>query len=355
MSRRAGALVIAALICAAPAPAWACRCAQRPLADYFSAADEVVIGRLVASAERDGRRALDVELSAAPFKGDGATTGDVRRYYTELSTAACGVQPDSSATYVMFAQQRGTDAPERWVDTCSGTRVHISAQLEEPVGFEDVPARFVAQQLNALAGLDVLRDVAANAPVPSDATNERLIGLLVMPALAAGRAVPVFAAPAPGAAPIAEVASLDAFETREYGYERSAAVVVASVDGSYRLKLAREDSYVWARASDVGEYYSYAALPVRRLAYLNEHWSGFVWPGAGAGLPFRHAPALDGGRDEHPVNVLESAEIGGMPWFRVELLESICDGAEVRVVGAGWVPGYGRSGEPTAWFYSRGC
>jgi hypothetical protein len=53
--------------------------------------------------------------------------------------------------------------------------------------------------------------------------------------------------------------------------------------------------------------------------------------------------------------VLEIMEIGGMPFLRVELTEGVCEVAEPRVVGAGWVPAYGQSGEPTAWFYSRGC
>lgn len=347
--------IVTALLGVAASPARACRCAQQPLAGYFSAADEVVIGRLVASTDLEDRRVLDFELSAAPFKGDAAKSGDVRRYYTELSTAACGVRPAPGAIYILFAQAREADASERWVDTCSGTRVHISTALAEPAGFEDVPARFVAQQLAALAGLDVLRDVAANAPAPDDPGNTQLIGLLALPALTAGASLPVFTGPSPGAAIVAEVPSLAAFATREYGYEESAAVVVTAVPGWYRLGLSSAGSYGWVRASDAGEYFDYPALPVGRLAYLNEHWSGFVWPEAGAGLPFRHAPALDDSRTEHPVNVLERTEIGGLPWFRIELLESICDVDEPRVVGGGWVPAYGRTGEPIAWFYSRGC
>ncbi len=62
------------------------------------------------------------------------------------------------------------------------------------------------------------------------------------------------------------------------------------------------------------------------------------------------------GRREYPVNVLESTDIAGMPWFRIELLSADpCSGESSRPVVSGWIPAYGRRGKPNAWFYSRGC
>jgi hypothetical protein len=60
-------------------------------------------------------------------------------------------------------------------------------------------------------------------------------------------------------------------------------------------------------------------------------------------------------RREQAVRVLEALDVAGLPFLRVELLEGVCEVAEPRVVGSGWVPSYGRTGDPVAWFYARGC
>jgi hypothetical protein len=357
-----------------PHASWACKCAQRPLGEYYAEAHEVVIARLIAAESDVTVRTLEVELLAEPYKGPAGTAGETRRYATELETATCGVQPERDAIYVLFGQARDGDS-RRWVDTCSGSRMQISRSLEEPVGFEDVPARFVAQQLNGLAGTDVLRDVAANAPVRDEPANDALIGLLRLPRLETGGSVTLYTAPREDAVR-ADVEDFAGLATREYSYEQDGAVAVAEAAGWYRVPLVGEgvsgaldaafaesaaasatgadSGFVWIPAAEA-ELLRYPDLVVGRLAYLNEHWSGFVWPEAGAGLPFRRSLDSSDERREQAVHVLEVTEIGGMPFLRVELVEGVCEVAEPRVVGAGWVPAYGRSGEPVAWFYSRGC
>lgn len=48
--------------------------------------------------------------------------------------------------------------------------------------------------------------------------------------------------------------------------------------------------------------------------------------------------------------------VDSMPWFRIELYDGeICTSQEPVVSLSGWVPGYGRSGDETVWFYLRGC
>jgi hypothetical protein len=39
------------------------------------------------------------------------------------------------------------------------------------------------------------------------------------------------------------------------------------------------------------------------------------------------------------------------------LSESFCEAGrrEPKVVASGWVPAHAKSGEPTVWFFSRGC
>jgi hypothetical protein len=54
--------------------------------------------------------------------------------------------------------------------------------------------------------------------------------------------------------------------------------------------------------------------------------------------------------------VLESAEIGGTIWFRVNVFAgSPCSGSDEKVTLSGWLPAYGADGQPNAWFWSRGC
>lgn len=350
-------LPLALLLLCLPATSLACRCEQLPLARYFQQAEFVAMAKLTAATDEPGRRSFEFELMAAPYKGGSDTQkkGSVVRLATALSTAACGIQPDLNAIYVLFGKAVDSGSDALWVNSCDGTRVHISTQLDEPVGFVDVPARFVAGQLNAHFGLEVLRDVSANAPRPNDPHNDKLIGLLDLNALAHGGHVTVFSEPSPSASVIKEVRSYDDVVSRDYAYEQPGAVIYATLPDWYRVRVT-DGPFGWLSAEGAGTWFPYEDLPIRRLAYLGDEWSGLIWPGPGAGIPVRkELPATDRPR-EIPVNVLESAEIGGMPWFRIEVLASDpCSGDDPKPGHAGWLPGYGRNGQPTVWFYSRGC
>lgn len=349
------ALLVAALLL--PATGFACRCAQQPLAAYFEKAGFVAMARLVSFEETADARELEFELAAAPYKGGepGQGKGSIVRVRTAVSTASCGIQPDIDAVYVVFGYSTDAGSGAWQVDSCSGTRVHLSADLDEPVGFVDVPARFVAGQLNALLGRDVLGDVAASAPNPDDPENDSLIGLLDLKAFPHGGHVDVFAEPDPNAARIGVIRSYGDVESREVGYEVPAAVVYAKLPGWYRVRSAG-GRFGWIEAEGSHTWFPYAELPVRRLAYLTSAWSGLAWPEAGAGIPVRIDISAAGADAEYPVEVLESIEIGGMPFFRVEILGADpCSGEARKVRAAGWVPGYGRTGEPNVWYYSRGC
>lgn len=133
-------------------PADACRCMQRNLAEYFADADTVAVGRLVAADEDGDERRLRFELPGPAYKGAASlAAGSKLSVLTAKSTASCGIQPQVSAIYFVFARQ--TDDGQLRVDSCSGTRVHLPADGSDAIGFADVPARFAIQQLNSLAGL----------------------------------------------------------------------------------------------------------------------------------------------------------------------------------------------------------
>lgn len=351
----AGAAVIAAA-----GAAHACRCAPRPLADYFAAADVVVVGRAVETwidPADDQRRRVRFD-GAAAFKGDPTA---VEGFATPISSAACGAAVEVGREYVVFASRRPEDRLA-WFDTCSGTRSLDPGAQEGARGFDDVPAGAVLPRLSALrdrAGADPRTGAAAALPVPGDPRAE-LIGLLELPGLlpapeatpAPGRAVTLRTAPADDAPALASVRRPAELATREYSYEASGAVVNAARAGWYRLRLA-DGRDGWLRATDAGAFHSLSALVVDRLNYLTRHWDGWVWPSPGAGHPQppRRVPG-----DEQPVRVLASESIGDTLWLQVEVLDrDPCQDGEANAVHAGWVPAYTPAGALVAWFYSRGC
>jgi hypothetical protein len=346
-------------LCVVAAPADACRCVQRSLADYFDAAREVVTARLVAVKENaayPGRLALQFEVVAPAWKSPRAlAVGAQITYSTASSSATCGLSPEAGAVYVLFAYpSAATSAAELRVDTCSGSRVLLPVDGgRAPEGFEDVPARLVPQQLGALAGLAVLGEIAAAQPDPNDPDNMTIVGLLDVSGFSHAGQARLFERRDRDARVIAQPDGYEGLQSRELGYESPAAVVYAQVDDWYRLRTA-DGMFGWLPPDYAGTFFPYTDLPVRRLAYVPLPWHGFVWPSPGAGLPLRTLPP--GGQNEQPVEVLETDVVGGAPWFRVNLLPSSpCAGGESGQGTTGWVPAYREDGTPLAWFYARGC
>jgi hypothetical protein len=336
--------------------AWACRCAQQNLADYFNAADQVLIAELKAVTDLPESRRLEFALMGPYYKGGGDTAAEETVHFsTEKSSAGCGIEPDIGAMYVIFAHAPAKRGEDYRVDSCSGTRVHFSPSLPEPQGFADVPARFVAQQLNGLAGMEVLKSVSANYPRADNVENESPLGLLDIKDLHHGGTVPLYTRPDLAAPVLETVVDYAPLETREISYEQPAAVVYTRLPDWYRLRLLDGRS-AWLASEQAGTFFDYAQLPVNRLAYLTRNWSGFVWPDPGAGLPIRHGAIQNADLREFPVDILESTEVGGTIWFRVKVLASDpCSNLQYGNELVGWIPAYGANGQPNAWFYSRGC
>lgn len=345
---------IVALLCM-PAPAFACRCAEQPLSQYFAAADHVAIGIVTKSAP--AAAVDDIELTVtlvdAPYKGAGFS-GDSATYRTASSSAGCGVSSSTGDVLVLFGFGTGTD--QLRIDSCSGTRTLRTATASSDRGFMDVPAQFVVGQLTALAGLDALHERAAHPVDVNDPAGTALIGLLDIEPFAHGGTISVYGAPADATTTLVNATDIEAFYHREAGYEFAAAEVYARNDSGYKVRL-KDDRFGWVRAADAGTFFSYAELPVKRLAYLTAAWDGFIWPDPGAGLPSRVAAALGPARPaEIPANVLRSMTIGDTLWFYVEVLTaSPCAGDQARIDYAGWVPAYAAAQTPTVWYYSRGC
>lgn len=343
-------------MCDAAAP---CRCAERTLGEYFGDADEVAVGGLVdtTSVEIGGVRLLEmqVRLDAPPhrtFRPDPPAAGSVVRYRTPTESAGCGVEARVGATYVFFAT-RSSEAEPAMVDTCSGTRIFLAGGETPPGEFTDVPARFVAGQLNALAAMDVLSEIVENAPDDSDPQNETLIGLLDVAGFSHAGFARVHERPDAASPLLVATGSYDGLETREVGYEEPGAVVYARSGRWYRLRLT-DGRFGWLHPDFAGTYLPYPDVAVNRLNYLTD-FHGFVWPNPGAGIPtrFSSGPEAD---PEIPAEVHEVTMIGGSPWLRVTILRaSPCEGGDGEAAASGWIPAFGVTGEPSAWFYSRGC
>src|SRR6056297_122009 len=340
------------------APADACRCAQRSLAEYFEGATEVMTARLIGARENDADPAwldLRFEVVAPAWKSSRTlAVGTQINYSTASSSASCGLSPEAGAVYVLFAYSSAeTPEAELYVDTCSGSRVLLPTDGRAPEGFQDVPARLVPQQLNALAGLAVLGKIAAAQPDPTEPDNRTLVGLLDVSGFSHAGHARLLERAERDAELIAQPDGYEGLQVREIGYEVPAAVVYAHVDGWYKLRTA-DGVFGWLPPDYAGTFFSYTDLLVRRLAYVPVPWHGFVWPSPGAGLPLR--VLLPEGKHEHPVEVLETQIVGGSPWFRINLLPtSPCEGGESAQGTGGWVPAYREDGTPLAWFYSRGC
>ncbi|MCB1685252.1 MAG: hypothetical protein KDI31_12225 [Pseudomonadales bacterium] len=354
------AAVVLTLLLAA-SPARACRCAQQDLADYFHAAREVVMTRLThwdPVADGTGQLTLHMELVAPAYRTTRdpvPDTGDRIAYRTADNSAACGLPASPGAVYLLFAQSDGSDrenAPLQ-VNGCDGSRIILPVDGSEPGGFQDVPPRFVVQQLNGLAGLALLRNIALHHPNPADIGNSSLIGLLDIAGFShAGHAL-LYEMPSTARGTPVRVSGYADLETREVSYETPAAVVFAQINGWYRLRLA-DGGFGWLPPDFAGTYFPYAELPIRRLAYLPLPWHGFLWPEAGAGLPIREAIPTD--RREQAIEVLESTRIADSLWFRIRILkEDPCEGGTTGSGVTGWIPAYREDGQPSLWYYSRGC
>ncbi len=334
-------------------PADACRCAQRTLSEYYQLADEVFVGTLMQVRPfSDGTQEFRFKVHGEPYKS--SQPGSVRApYVSHTSTASCSVAEQPGAVYVVFAEH-DDEQEAAWLTSCNGTRIHRSTDGVTH-GFDEVPARFVVSQLTALAGLDALQRVAAVEPTPNDPMSTSVIGLLDVSAFSHAEAVKLFIAASFESKIAAVVGRYDDLKYREASYESRAALVFALVDGWYKVQL-RNEQFAWLAPDAAGTYWPLEKLLPNRLSYLTGDWNRFVWPHIGAGIPHRLSYSGDARPREQAVNVLAAARIASSLWLEVEVISSNgCDGGPEKVLSRGWIPAYGESGSPVAWFYSRGC
>jgi hypothetical protein len=139
--------------------------------------------------------------------------------------------------------------------------------------------------------------------------------------------------------------------TREHEYEAPAAIVFSQQGRWFKIRLA--DGTAWVNASARDAFKPLAELFDRNLTAITEHFTGRLRtaPG-GTMLGERYT-------ENQSVRVLEVRQVGNAQWINVEVLDyspcTVPAGREPQVIAKGWLPAHAESGEPTVWFFSRGC
>ena len=139
--------------------------------------------------------------------------------------------------------------------------------------------------------------------------------------------------------------------TLEYSYEAPAAVVLQRKGPWFKMRLAEQSG--WIRATEQNQFFPLETLLAENLTYVANANGG----GLAAAPGTERSAATNLLSAERHVKVLESRAVGEQLWLRVAVQShSVCEGLEEpTTLAEGWVPAHSASGEPTVWFYSRGC
>ena len=141
--------------------------------------------------------------------------------------------------------------------------------------------------------------------------------------------------------------------TKEYQYEAPAAIVLEQRGRWFRLRLATGSAWVPASSRDV--FHPLEQLYEDALTYLTPDWNKQLADAPGGRGRTATMPA---DRAEPLVRVLGSRRSGGQLWLQVEVMShSTCEDHrnEPKAIDRGWVPAHSPSGQPSIWFFSRGC
>jgi hypothetical protein len=214
--------------------------------------------------------------------------------------------------------------------------------------------------------------------------QDRVIGLLTLPEVFGGeectpftpQAVPLYSEPVAGAreaasiragkiaivSPASGCGELDArvhrnggatseLPMREYAYEAPAVIVLDRRNGWHKIRLS--DGAAWVAPHVNHRFLPLAALFKDALTAITDQFTGQLQREPGGELTGERWKPYE------PVRVLEVRQVGDRQWLHVEVLShSPCDGnilIDPKAIASGWLPAHSASGEPTVWFYARGC
>lgn len=148
-------------------------------------------------------------------------------------------------------------------------------------------------------------------------------------------------------------AAREELPTREYANESPAAIVLATQDGWFKIRVT--GGTAWLKASVRTRFMPMADLfgEYPSLTAITSEFSGPLLKEPGGAPLAKSRPEL-----ATPVRVLEVRPVGDEVWLHLAMMShSVCDAERgpPDVVMLGWSLAYAASGEPTVWFASRGC
>jgi hypothetical protein len=93
-----------------------CRCAERPLAEYYAEADQVHVGQVIAIHPAGDEVRIDVALLEGSWKiqpqgGQVPRAGDTLSFVTSASSASCGLDPPTGAVVALFRRRSTAPTP----------------------------------------------------------------------------------------------------------------------------------------------------------------------------------------------------------------------------------------------------
>lgn len=143
--------------------------------------------------------------------------------------------------------------------------------------------------------------------------------------------------------------------TDESGYEVLSAVVYERAGAWFRIAL--QHGSAWMRRERADDFAPYPEILEETLPYIREGWDGRLWrvpaEGEAAAIPAPWRAIL--GRHVN-VEVIGLRQVRSVRWVQVRIATEVCGRTYEGVTATtGWIPAYRASGEPSLWFYSRGC
>ena len=209
-------------------------------------------------------------------------------------------------------------------------------------------------------------------------TRERVAGLLNVPEIVGTDCAPshsgkvaLYASPSTGKPPIGSIErarsgecqilarvgkqSEEQLPTDESGYDIPAAIVFQRVGPWFRIALQRGSA--WVRRDEPRDFLSYPQLLKNGLTYVREGWGAKLWETPGATVTARLPSKWKSyDRQNVPMTFLGFRRVVDKLWIHVRLeTESCGESLEGVKPLEGWIPAYRANGEPSAWFYARGC
>jgi hypothetical protein len=210
-------------------------------------------------------------------------------------------------------------------------------------------------------------------------TRERVIGLLALPEIVAPECAPsepgrasLYANPSKSTAPLGAIErapdgecqilvrhaaeeSEEQLPTDESSYETPAAIVYQRQGSWFRIALQHGSS--WVRRDNPHDFLPYPQLFRNRLAYIREGWDATLWNMPGVSVPTPLPTKWKSYAAQNvPMTYLGFRRLASELWIHVRLESESC-GEPLEGVKPveGWIRAYRRTGETSAWFYSRGC